>query len=104
MFHFDIQSVERYSADTVRVVVTMIADVWKQYQKLGHLGQLYGVDVSNEVYRSYGVKAYNPTVADRDKASGGVKTITLYYADADWKPKQPGELIKVDFQSRKRIA
>jgi len=70
----------------VETNVTIQIDA-KEFAKLkakGHLGQLYGIDVSNEVYRLSGraVRAHNPSVDDTRKASKGIKTISLtYYQD-----------------------
>lgn len=99
---FKIVSVSRVSEETVSVKVRMDAKAWLKAKRDKALGALYGVDISNEVYRTFGVKAYNPTVADRDNASGGIKWITLYYADNTW-TNAPNNVIYVDFVSKKRI-
>ena len=118
---FQINNVRRIDAETVLVTVTMDAKAWTKARSKG-LGMLYGIDISNAVYREYGIKAYNPTVADRDRAKAGIKTIQLYYADSVWIPKpnnvvrvqfakrltkepvSPADVVKVDFVARKRIA
>lgn len=103
---FQIKSVNRISSDTVRVVVTMDAKVWrkacKSYGSMS-LGCLYGVDISNAVSQGYGVKAWNPTVNDVERASKGIKTLILFYNDTDW-AATPNNLIRVDFIARKRVA
>jgi hypothetical protein len=50
-------------------------------------GFLYGIDISNQVYRSLGVKASHPTVDSSKRASKGIKTLVLYYEDSEWSPK-----------------
>lgn len=63
------------------VKVEMPADEWKITQRMGHLGALYGVDISNEVYRISNrlVPAHNPMVDDSKRAKNGIKYITLTY-------------------------
>lgn len=77
----------------------MDAKIWRKADK----GALYGIDVSNEVFRQYGVKAYNPSVSDRDRASGGLKWIDLYYIDETWS-EPPNNVIEVDFINKRRAA
>jgi hypothetical protein len=100
---FKIVSVERVSDGQVKVRVRMDAKAWHKLAKAGDLGFLYGVDISNEAYRAYGVKASNPTVSDRDRAQGGLKWIDLYYTDETWTPAIDN-VIHVDFIAKKRKA
>lgn len=69
------------------VVVKLDSKAWTKLRTKGQLGQLYGVDISNEVYKLTNqlVPAYNPTVSDRDRAKNGIKTIRLsyYFKDHD---------------------
>lgn len=96
---FKIVSVKRVSDGQVCVRIRMDAKAWRKADK----GALYGIDVSNEVYRRHGVKACEPTVADRDRASGGLKWIDLYYTDEAW-VEAPDNIIKVDFINKRRAA
>lgn len=63
------------------VIVQCDAKEWNKLKKANDLGSLYGVDISNEVYRITDelVPAWNPSVCDRDRAKAGVKTIRLSY-------------------------
>ena len=72
-----------YDQDHVRVYVSMDVKDWNKARKQS-LGQLYGIDISNEVYREHGVAASNPTVDDRRKARNGIKYLTLTYNDSAW--------------------
>jgi hypothetical protein len=124
---FKITSVSRDYNDQVKVRVRVDAKYWNGMKKRGQLGCLYGIDISNECYKVHGVKAYNPTVSDKDRASGGLKWITLYYTDPLWRqapdnvvsilphilPNTLGfetinsiacHVIHVDFRTKKRIA
>jgi len=77
---FKINSISRFSSDTVKVSIDCNARAWAIAKKTGTLGTLYGIDVSNAVYQMHGVKASNPTVSDDKRASmTGVKSIDLYY-------------------------
>ena len=96
---FEILSVERRDAETVHVRVRIPVKAWNKARRDG-LGSLYGVDISNAVHRAYGVKAYNPSVADRQRAMAGFKFISLYYQDATW----TSNVIRVDFRARRRVA
>jgi len=98
---FKIVSIDRTSPETVMVKVRMDAKEWAKIKKQGQLGQLYGVDISNEAYRTHGVRAHNPTVQDSDRASGGVKWVKLWYADTVW-GTEPSNVVNVDFQLRRR--
>jgi hypothetical protein len=102
---FSIKSVYRNCPELVTVMVTIDSRAWNDFRKNGHLGQLYGIDISNEVYRTYGVKAHNPTVNESIKVKTGTTTkiIELTYADSEWVEKM-GELIHVDFVAKKRVA
>ena len=82
---FKINSISRFSSDTVKVSIDCNARAWAIAKKTGTLGTLYGIDVSNAVYQMHGVKASNPTVSDDKRASmTGVKSIDLYYRDSEW--------------------
>lgn len=93
---FNIIRIYRDSLSTVRIDVAIDAKAWRSAKAKGHLGQLYGVDISNAVYRAFSVKAYQPTVSDRQRAVKGVKTVSLWYQDATWIDK-PSNVIRVDF-------
>jgi len=101
-FDFRIVSVERSYQDTVKVRVRLDAKVWAKLKKANQLGQLYGIDISNAVSREYGVKAYQPTVADRDNARGGIKWIDLWYNDATWR-QAPDNIVRPDFGCKETI-
>lgn len=100
---FKIVRIERVDAETVRVDVRLDAKQWLATKQRGQLGALYGVDISNAAYRTHGVKASNPTVSDGERASGGIKYISMYYADATW-TIAPDNVIYVDFINKKRLA
>lgn len=100
---FKITAVMRIDKETVQVNVRIDAKAWTKAKRDNALGALYGIDISNQAYRDYGVKASNPTVSDKDNASGGIKYLILYYADATWKPA-PDNVIHVDFINKKRVA
>lgn len=100
---FKIISVSRYSADLVKVYIRMDAKEWHKLKKNSQLGSLYGIDISNAVYREYGVKAHCPTVSDRDNARGGIKRLTLYYNDSQW-TNAPDNVIQVDFINKRKVA
>jgi hypothetical protein len=69
-----------YGQATAEVTVVMPVGVFNSYKKRNDLGYLYGVVISNEVYRTNSsIDAYCPTVSDRIRASKGLKTITLTY-------------------------
>ncbi len=63
------------------VKVDVDAAFWTKAKRTGQLGALYGIDISNEVYRLSRrlVPAWNPMVDDKRRASDGVKRITLTY-------------------------
>lgn len=70
----------------VSVSRRIAAKAWAQLKKRGALGLLYGVDVSNAVYRlNSGIPARCPTVDDSARASKGFKTIRLIYRSEDLK-------------------
>lgn len=100
---FKIVSIERVSQGQVKVRVRMDAKAWLKARRAGALGQLYGVDISNAAYRQCGVKAYNPTVSDRERAQGGIKWLELYYHDESWAPA-PDNVIRVDFINKRKVA
>lgn len=89
---FTIQNVSRISFDLVQVTVSIPAKEWHTIKRRGALGALYGIDISNAAYRLHGIKAYQPGVNDRVRASNGIKTITLTYVDAVWAP-MPDNLV-----------
>ncbi|CAM6004839.1 unnamed protein product [Sphagnum balticum] len=99
---FNIQSIYRLDSDLVTVKVTMDAKAWLECKAKGQLGSLYGVDISNAVYRLSGVKASCPIVSDRDRAKNGIKVLELTYADSEW--VEIDNVIQVDFVNRKRVA
>ena len=101
-FDFRIVSVERSYQDTVKVRVRLDAKLWAKIKKADQLGQLYGIDISNAVSREYGVKAYQPTVADKDKARGGLKWIDLWYNDATWR-QAPDNIVRPNFGTKDTI-
>ena len=100
---FEITKVRRISIDTVEVLVTMEAKLWGKYKRSGWLGSLYGIDISNAVYKLEGIKAICPSVGDRDRAINGYKTISLCYYDTAWIPAI-NNVINVDFKKRERVA
>lgn len=63
---------------TAHVVVTMPA---KEFSKTKCKGTLYGIDISNAVsdLSDRLVRAYYPSVDDKQRASKGIKTIKLNY-------------------------
>lgn len=81
---YSINSVRRIDSQTVRVSIQCDAKAWSKLRDAGDLGSLYGIDVSNEVYKTYGIKAYNPSVSHNDRARRGVKSIDLFYTDSQW--------------------
>lgn len=70
-------------SNTLKIVVNITVDAkaWHKLKKTGHLGQLYGVDVGNELSRNWGVdKSYiQPVVEDRKRARDGLKFIRMEY-------------------------
>lgn len=63
-----------------RVSVEVPSEYWHKLRANKQLGQLYGVDISNEVYRTNPeIRATNPIVSDRQRASKGIKHTTLEY-------------------------
>lgn len=98
----ELKQVSRVSSELVQIVVTVDAKLWQKHKKNGQLGSLYGVDISNLVYRATGVKAYYPSVSDKTRAKNGLKVIFLTYVDPDWRPMS--NLIPVDFVNRCRAA
>ena len=96
---FEIVRVNRVSSELVQVLVRMDAKAWAKYRAQSDLGHLYGVAISNAVYRDFGVKAYCPMVGDKANARKGIKSIELTYQDSTWAPID--NVIEVDFKSRK---
>lgn len=88
MGHFTIKSISvmghdfpgNYAYKAV-VSVEVEAKYWKALQKAKNLGQLYGIDISNQVYAlSKGlIPASHPTVSDEKNARNGIKTVVLTY-------------------------
>jgi hypothetical protein len=81
---FKITNVYRSNDDTVKVSVQVNSKYWTKLKNKGDLGSLYGVDISNEVFRTYGVQAYNPTVSANKRCRMGFKWVHLYYTDTTW--------------------
>jgi hypothetical protein len=100
---FKIVSIENVASTSFKVRVRMDAKEWLKIKKQNGLGMLYGVDISNEVHSQTGIKAYNPSVSDQDRAQGGIKWLTLYYTDATWTPA-PNNVVEVDFITRRKVA
>lgn len=100
---FKITNVFRVDVNTVRVLVSVDAKHWHACKAKGHLGQLYGVDISNAVFHLHQVKAYNPSVGDYGNARDGLKRFTFDYTDSAWCPA-PANVVRVDFKNRKRVA
>lgn len=64
----------------VEIEISIDAKLWRKYKDRKNLGMLYGVDISNAVYRiNHNIPASCPTVDDRRRAANGVKTIKLTY-------------------------
>lgn len=65
----------------LRVYVQMDSKEWTKIKNKKQLGHLYGVAISNEVYRIMhkSVVAWNPSVDDSRRASKGIKTLVLRY-------------------------
>lgn len=90
--HYDYHGLNGTCRDVymARVVVYIDARKWNTMKKKGQLGQLYGVDISNEVHRlNKQIRAWNPAVNDRARASKGIKRIELQYemVESFYKPK-----------------
>ncbi len=100
---FKLKSIQRVNEVSVKVCVEMDAGEWTKAKRDNALGQLYGIDISNEVYHLTGVKAYEPSVNDRNRSKDGIKLIELYYQDTVWQPA-PDNVIIVDFVARRRAA
>ena len=81
---FKITNVYRIDDQRVKVSVQVDSKYWTKLKNKGDLGSLYGVDISNEVFRTYGVQAYNPTVSANKRCRMGFKWIQLYYTDSTW--------------------
>lgn len=63
----------------VEVEIITPSKLFAKLKNKGDLGSLY-LDVSNELYSlNNNIPAYCPTVSSENRASGGLKTITLYY-------------------------
>ncbi len=72
---------ERYQSQAFAVVTVQVdAKFWHKARAKNDLGYLYGVAISNAVaHADPAIYAYCPTVSDRAKAKGGIKTIQLTY-------------------------
>ncbi len=82
---FTIESVKRHNSETVRVLISLDPKEWSAIRKSGNLGHFYCTEIGNELYRNYGgLRAYNPTVNDRDRAVNGKKWLCFYYTDNTW--------------------
>lgn len=99
---FTIISAVRLDSKSVQIKTTMNAMDWSVRKANRTLGALYATDISNAVYRSYGIRANVPTVSDHDSAVDGVKTVTLTYDDCEWAMKLTN-VIEVDFRSPVRF-
>ena len=97
---FEIVSIYRSTSELVSVKVRMPAKDWNASRKA--LGHLYGVDISNHVYRSTGIKAYQPIVDDKQRSKGGYKIIELTYIDSEW--TECNNVVRVDFVARRKAA
>jgi hypothetical protein len=73
-----------YAAVT-KVTVKMDSAEFLKMKRQGQFGQLFGIDISNEVYRLSGgaVHASHPSVDFAKRASNGIKWITLKYFQDD---------------------
>jgi hypothetical protein len=100
---FKIESVYRLDSEMVECKVTIDAREWTKLAKQGALGHLYGVDISNAIYKLAGVKALYPTVDATAKARNGIKLLSLTYVDREW-TDAPDNVIRVDFAARRRVA
>jgi hypothetical protein len=68
----------------VDVLIRIPVKVWNAYRKQKDLGYLYGVAVSNAVYRlNQNIPASHPIVNDNARASKGWKNIKLSYVLSD---------------------
>lgn len=103
LIQFKIETVRRISNELVECVALVNADYWKREKAKGRLGVLYGIDLSNAIYHEFGVKAYCPSVGDRDRARNGVKRITLTYQDSAWNDA-PDNVIKINFADRPKAS
>lgn len=64
----------------VTALVEMDVKAWTKIRNAGHLGQLYGVDISNHIHGlDQNIPAHCPTVDDKGKARKGIKFIRLTY-------------------------
>ena len=86
---FKIISVLRLDSENVAVKVRCDAKEFNKIKAKGDLGQLYGIDISNEVYRTRGVTACNPTVDSHGRVRNGYKWVTLIYKDDTWDTYKP---------------
>ena len=96
---FKVEYIYRLSPELVSVKVSMPIGAWNTARALSQLGHLYGVDISNAVYRSSGVKASMPTVDDSARAKGGIKVIELTYADSTWVDPRDSAGTGLDYDS-----
>ena len=98
---FKVTHVRRIESRLVECRIEMTTKAWNEAKK--DLGYLFGIEISNYIYREYGVKAYNPMVDGiRDKSKKGIKYLSLTYEDTEWKPID--NVIKVDFENKRKVA
>jgi hypothetical protein len=72
---FRIKSVHK-TKDHAYITIVINKILWEKQNK----GMLYGVDISNEVYRLHpDIMAHCPSVDDTARAKNGFKTISLRY-------------------------
>lgn len=75
-----------------KVTVSIDSKLWAKIKKQKQLGQLYGIDISNAVYKlmNGSISAIRPSVDDKSRASNGVKSITLNYSMNQYQIKSLG--------------
>ena len=100
-----IESMNRISLETVKVTISMDFVEWKNAKMLGLENELYSVDMSNLVYIESRLNALNPLVNESIELGSGssLKVLELTFLDSVW-IETMGELIKVDFVARRRVA
>lgn len=92
---YTIQSIcvrEYQNQFVTKVFVNVDSKYWAKLKSKSNLGQLYGVDISNEVYRivNKSFNTYCPSVSDDARASKGVKKIILSYTMTEAQAKALG--------------
>lgn len=71
---------DRYQWEVV-AQIEMDSTKFNTMKRKGHLGQLFGIDISNMLYDFCPlIPAHNPIVDHQRRASKGIKTIQLNYA------------------------